>query len=117
MVATRKNKLNIQKGKDSKYPEFRVDAVNLLGCPMKRGFDWGRFPNTEVNLFISKNDIVVYMARLYGMGAAGRYGFKKRTHNLTQGTYEYGHSGFMSIYTTIKRAIETDIRYFSCKNL
>jgi alpha-beta hydrolase superfamily lysophospholipase len=88
------------------WPTFAVDGLILLGCPMKRNYDWSKHPHTEVINFISKNDKVVWMARFYGMGAAGRFGFKKKRSNLKQTYVKWGHSGFMERYQKIKCYVE-----------
>jgi len=95
-------KRNKARKSKSKYPDFRIDHLLLLGCPIKRSFDWSRFPSTGVINFISVDDKVVFMARLYGMGSAGRYGFKKSSKNLNQVWMKWGHSGFMKHYSVIK---------------
>ena len=95
------NRLNPKK----KWPEFRLDGLVLLGCPMKRNFDWSKFPLTKVINFISKNDMVVFLARAYGMGAAGRYGFKKKPYNLHQLCVRWGHSGFNKGFSLIRNAV------------
>jgi pimeloyl-ACP methyl ester carboxylesterase len=95
-----------------KWPAFRVDELILLGCPIKRNYDWGRHPSTHVLNFISSNDWVVWAARFYGMGQAGRYGFKKKPVNLYQFRVRWGHSGFMKQYHIIsafvQEAVERD---------
>jgi hypothetical protein len=88
-----------------RWPCFLVDGLVLLGCPMKRKFDWGKFSEIEVINFISKNDTVVFLARAYGMGAAGRYGFKTKATNLKQVCVRWGHSGFMQGYSLIRNAV------------
>jgi pimeloyl-ACP methyl ester carboxylesterase len=94
---------------NKKWPHFQVDGLILLGCPMKRNFDWSKFPDTEVINFISKNDLVVFMARAYGMGAAGRYGFKKKAKNLHQVCVRWGHSGFLKGYSFIRNSVKVII--------
>lgn len=89
-----------------KWPAFRVDELILLGCPIKRNYDWGRHPKTQVLNFISSNDWVVWAARFYGMGQAGRYGFKKKPKNLRQFRVTWGHSGFMERYGMIAAFVE-----------
>jgi alpha-beta hydrolase superfamily lysophospholipase len=92
--------------KANNWPAFSVDGLILLGSPMKRNYDWGNHPFTEVINFISKNDKVVWLARFYGMGAAGRYGFKKKRRNLKQVCVKWGHSGFMKQYRKVKCYVE-----------
>lgn len=89
-----------------RWPEFAVDGLILLGCPMKRNYDWANHPYTEVINFVSKNDKVVWFARFYGMGTAGRNGFKKKRENLKQVCVKWGHSGFMKQYRMIKCYVE-----------
>ena len=84
-----------------KWPGFRIDNLILLGCPIKRNYNWNKHPHTQVVNFISKNDWVVWAARAYGMGSAGRYGFKHVPHNLKQIIVKWGHSGFMNGYSLI----------------
>ncbi len=84
-----------------KWPGFQIDDLILLGCPIKRGYKWTRHPHTNVVNFISINDLVVWAARFYGMGSAGRFGFKHPAPNLKQFFVKWGHSGFMDHYLTI----------------
>lgn len=84
------------------WPKFAVDGLMLLGCPIKRNYDWSNHPLTEVINFISINDKVVWLARFYGMGSAGRFGFKKKTKNLKQICVKWGHSGFLKKYYMIR---------------
>lgn len=84
-----------------KWPAFRVDDLILLGCPIKRNYQWSKHPATMVYNFVSKNDKVVWFARFYGMGTAGRNGFKYKGENLRQYYVKWGHSGFMDHYKTI----------------
>ena len=107
-VATGRALLN-RKNPKKKWPEFRLDGIVLLGCPMKRNFNWGAFPKTEVINFISKNDMVVFLARAYGMGAAGRYGFKPDAKNLHQVCVRWGHTGFLKGYSLIRNAVKVII--------
>ncbi len=88
------------------WPKFAVDGLILLGCPIKRSYDWSNHPYTKVINFISTNDKVVWLARFYGMGSAGRYGFKKTPPNLIQIKGSFGHSGFMQRYLTIKSCVK-----------
>ncbi len=99
----------VLEGRDNpkkKWPMFWIDGLILLGCPMKRKFDWSKYPATNVVNFVSRNDFVVFLARAYGMGAAGRYGFKKKAKNLRQIYVKCGHSGFMKHYSMIKGAVK-----------
>ncbi len=93
-----------------KWPAFRIDKLVLLGCPIKRNYNWNRHPHTEVSNFISSNDWVVWAARAYGMGSAGRYGFCREPTNLTQYHVRWGHSGFMEQYTLISNHLNLVIR-------
>jgi hypothetical protein len=104
-VATGRALMNMRNPK-KKWPEFRLDGLILLGCPMKRNFNWNNFPEIEVINFVSKNDMVVFMARAYGMGAAGRYGFKKSAVNLHQLCNKWGHTGFLRGYSLIRNAVK-----------
>ncbi len=88
------------------WPKFRLDGLILLGAPIERSYDWGKHPNTKVINFISSNDKVVWLAKLYGMGSAGRYGFIKSPSNLLQIKCRYGHSGFMKRYFTIMSCVK-----------
>lgn len=83
------------------WPKFRIDNLLLLGCPIKRNYQWSRHHDTQVINFISSNDLVVWAARMYGMGSAGRFGFKYRCSNLRQIQTKWGHSGFMKRYYII----------------
>jgi hypothetical protein len=94
-----------------RWPKFTIDRLILLGCPMKRNYDWSNHPHTKVMNYISTNDKVVFMARFYGMGAAGRYGFKKNPANLTQIRVKWGHSGFMKQYDIIRDQIQNILRW------
>jgi hypothetical protein len=101
----------IKKAMDMRYskknwPAFAVDGLILLGCPIRRNYDWSEHPFTEVINFISKNDKVVWFARFYGMGASGRYGFKKKCSNLKQVCVKWGHSGFMEKYPMIRTYVQ-----------
>ncbi len=89
-----------------RWPQFRIDNLILLGCPIKRNYKWSNHPGTRVVNFISTNDKVVFMARFYGMGAAGRYGFKYPARNLSQIKVKWGHSGFMSGYSKISAIVK-----------
>lgn len=89
-----------------KWPHFRIDHLVLLGCPIKRNYRWSKHPNTHVVNFISSNDKVVFMAMFYGMGSAGRYGFKHKSPNLVQLNVKWGHSGFMKLYSRISDVIK-----------
>ncbi len=91
---------------EKNWPKFKVDGLILLGCPIKRTYDWGKHPHTVVINYISTNDKVVWLARLYGMGAAGRYGFSNMPSNLLQIEGRYGHSGFMKRYFTILSCVK-----------
>jgi hypothetical protein len=88
------------------WPKFRIDGLILLGCVIKRNYDWSNNPHTKVINFVSTNDKVVWLARFYGMGSAGRFGFKKHPGNLTQLYIRWGHSGFMTKYYTLKTAVK-----------
>jgi hypothetical protein len=88
-----------------KWPLFRVDHLVLLGCPIKRNYDWSAHPLTLVYNFISSNDKVVWLARFYGMGSAGRWGFGYEPGNLTQYHVRWGHSGFMKHYIVIANCV------------
>ena len=84
-----------------KWPLFWIDNLILLGCPIKRNYDWSNHPETEVVNFVSCNDKVVWLARFYGMGSAGRFKFDYEPGNLTQIMVKWGHSGFMKQYPII----------------
>jgi pimeloyl-ACP methyl ester carboxylesterase len=88
------------------WPKFKIDNLVLLGCPIKRNYNWNKHPHTEVLNFISSNDLVVWAARFYGMGSAGRYGFKYDPPNLTQIRVKWGHNKFMEQYLIIADVIE-----------
>lgn len=97
---------------EKKWPRFYLDDLILLGCPIKRNYAWSRHPATKVVNFISSNDLVVWAARFYGMGSAGRYGFKYEPSNLTQYRVKWGHNKFMKqyliIFDVIKEVINTE---------
>lgn len=84
-----------------KWPAFWIDDLILLGCPIKRNYNWNQHCSTKVFNFISTNDMVVWFARFYGMGSAGRYGFSSISSNLKQVRVKWGHSGFMKQYVII----------------
>ncbi len=88
------------------WPVFRINGLILLGAPINRSYNWNRHPNTKVINFISSNDKVVWLARFYGMGTAGRNGFKPKPPNLIQISCKYGHSGFMQRYFTIMSSVK-----------
>ncbi len=84
------------------WPKFRIDNLLLLGCPIKRNYNWAKHPQAQVVNFYSTNDKVVWLARFYGMGGSGRWGFKPYPGNLRQIKVRWGHSGFMKKYDTIR---------------
>ncbi len=88
------------------WPKFKIDGLILLGSPIKRNYDWSNNPHTEVINFISSNDKVVWLARFYGMGSAGRFGFKKVPRNLMQVKVKWGHSGFLKKHLLIRTYVE-----------
>ncbi len=88
------------------WPKFRVDGLLLLGCVIKRNYDWSKQPHTRVINIVSRNDKVVWLARFYGMGTSGRDGFKKDCGNLHQLYVRIGHSGFMKKYFTIMACVK-----------
>lgn len=90
-----------------RWPQFRIDNLILLGCPIKRNYKWTKHRHTEVVNFVSSNDKVVWLARFYGMGSAGRYGFKYEGGNLEQIRVKWGHSGFMKGYNLIINVISS----------
>jgi hypothetical protein len=90
-----------------KWPMFKIDHLLLLGCPIKRNYKWSRHPSTNVYNFISTNDKVVWLARFYGMGSAGRNGFKHGAPNLKQYYVKWGHSGFMKHYPIIFNCVKS----------
>jgi hypothetical protein len=102
----------IRKAMDMRYnnlknwPKFRVDGLILLGCVIKRNYDWSNNPHTKVINFVSNNDKVVWLARFYGMGSAGRFGFKPQPANLKEIFVRWGHSGFMRRYHTIRVSVK-----------
>ncbi len=89
-----------------KYLKFRINKLILLGCAVRRNFDWNKYPSIKVVNFISTNDWVIFWARLYGMGTAGRSGFKIKAPNLRQIQVKFGHSGFLEQYEKIRDAID-----------
>ncbi len=88
------------------WPKFRIDGLILLGAPIRRDYDWSNHPYTQVVNFVSTNDKVVYLAKFYGMGSAGRDGFIPQPKNLQQIYCKYGHSGFMKRYFTIMATVK-----------
>lgn len=100
---TRATTIAIEKSNYVKlYPRFRIDNLILLGCAVRRNFDWRWYPNIDVVNFISSNDWVIFWAKLYGMGVAGRKGFKIKAPNLRQIKVRWGHSGFLKQYEKIR---------------
>lgn len=96
---------------EKKWPMFRVDDLILLGCPIKRNYDWSNHYDTQVMNFVSTNDRVVWWARFYGMGGAGRWGFDYEPENLQQVYVKWGHSGFMEKgYSLISNYIKSIMR-------
>jgi hypothetical protein len=93
-----------------KWPQFKIDNLILLGCPIKRNYQWSRHPDTTVCNFVSSNDMVVWAARFYGMGTAGRSGFKYQGQNLQQFYVKWGHSGFMAHYGIISNYVRSIMR-------
>lgn len=90
-----------------KWPLFWIDYLILLGCPIKRNYKWSNHPETTVVNFVSTNDKVVWLARFYGMGTAGRNSFKYGTDNLKQIYVKWGHSGFVKHCEIIAGVIKT----------
>ncbi len=88
-----------------KWPTFHINDLILLGCPIKRNYKWSKHPFVNVYNFVSSNDKVVWAARFYGMGSAGRYGFKHSSKNLKQYYVKWGHSGFMDRYSLIANCV------------
>jgi hypothetical protein len=88
-----------------KWPCFWIDELILLGCPIKRNYRWSQHSFTNVTNFVSTNDKVVWLARFYGMGTAGRNAFKYGADNLKQVHVKWGHSGFMKQYSIIAEAM------------
>lgn len=89
-----------------KWPLFWIDDLILLGCPIKRNYEWNQHPETNVLNFVSVNDKVVWLARFYGMGAAGRFSFTNDADNLKQIKVKWGHNGFMKQYPIIADAMQ-----------
>jgi len=88
------------------WPKFRIDELLLLGCPIKRNYRWSRHPLTTVYNFVSSNDMVVFFAKFYGMGSAGRgKGFKHKAENLNQYYVKWGHGGFMDFFYVIVNVV------------
>ncbi len=75
--------------------KFRIDKLILFGSVIKRNYDWSRFPDIKVCNFVGKRDRVVFMAKAYGMGWSGKYGFKKESTNLKQHYLPWRHSDFV----------------------
>lgn len=92
------------------WPIFWVDNALLLGCPIRRKYKWDKHPETEVVNFVSSNDKVVWFARFYGMGTAGRNSFKHKADNLRQIKVKWGHSGFLKQYKIIADVVRGIIR-------
>ncbi len=92
-----------------KWPVFKIDNLILLGCPIKRNYKWSRHPATKVYNFVSSNDLVVWAARFYGMGTAGRNAFKYPAPNLKQFHVKWGHSGFTSHYSILAGCVRVII--------
>lgn len=92
------------------YREFHLDKVILLGCVMRRAFDWSKHSSIKVINFIGRRDGVVFWARLYGMGRSGKYGFKKEGDNLRQIETNWNHSGFVDNFSVIKGEIDYFLR-------
>lgn len=90
-----------------KWPLFWVDDLILLGCPIKRNYKWSQHPETNVINFVSANDKVVWLARFYGMGGAGRFAFDEECDNLRQIKVRWGHNGFMKQYPIIAEVMRS----------
>lgn len=88
------------------WPDFTIDYLVLLGSPIKRNFSWSKFPETKILNFVSTNDYVVFFGWLYGMGTAGKKGFKYGSSNLNQVYVKWKHSGFMEKYELIRDYIK-----------
>jgi hypothetical protein len=87
------------------WPIFWIDNLVLLGCTIKRNYRWHRHAHTQVVNFVSSNDKVVWLARFYGMGSSGRFGFKHMASNIRQIYVRWGHSGFMKQYIVISEVM------------
>lgn len=98
--------MDMRKKPKKRWPGFKIDNLILLGCTIKRSYNWERHPLTQVVNFVSSNDWVVWAARFYGMGQAGKKGFKYSSFNLEQVHVRWGHSGFMADYPVISRCIK-----------
>jgi hypothetical protein len=99
-----------------KWPLFWIDDLILLGCPIKRNYKWSQHPTTSVTNFVSENDLVVWAAKFYGMGTAGRNRFKYPADNLKQIQVRWGHSGFMEQYPIIADVMRSIVGKESLRN-
>lgn len=90
---------------DELFPRVEINKLILLGCVVKRKFDWNLYPEINVVNIVSTNDRIVWFAKWYGMGRAGREGFIKKAPNLKQIFTRHGHSGFMKHYNMIKNVV------------
>lgn len=87
------------------YTKFNLDFLILLGCVIKRKFDWSKYSAIEVLNFVGKKDYVVFFARLYSVGRAGKYRFTKECDNLRQIETNWGHTDFIKHFSVIKGEI------------
>lgn len=90
----------------NRWPQFRVDNLILLGCPIKRNYNWSNHPDTQVINFVSTNDRIVWWARFYFMGGSGRFAFDNEPSNLQQIYVRWGHSGFMQQFDKICKEVK-----------
>jgi hypothetical protein len=101
----------ISKALEKYYPKFKIDQLILLGCVIKRKFDWKKYININVFNFIGVKDKVLLLAKpFYGMGWSGRYGFKTHSKNLKQFRFNWGHTGFVREMDTIKSVVKSFLR-------
>jgi len=89
---------------------MRIDMLILVGCVLKRKFDWSDFPEIKVLNIIATRDWVSMVSKwVYGMGQAGIYGFTGKCPNLKQVRLQMGHTGFV---VKAKKIIVDNIREF-----
>lgn len=97
--ATRAFKGALMKGN---YGLYRLNQVFLFGSIIKRGFNWGEYPDLKICNFVGRKDKVLLFGTLYNNGWSGRQGFLEPADNLTQYYMDnWGHSTYASDPKTI----------------
>jgi len=83
-----------------RFPGINLDTIIFFGAVLDIDFDWdpiieeGRVK--EVINFVGKRDWVISMAKLFGFGTAGRYGFSQLANGRVKNIYkDWYHNSFI----------------------